>query len=131
MLYHRALGRDLATLSVAVLDSRRPMLLVMRAMLAAVGASRFDTYKSPTEAIDAMASAIPDLIIAADALEPLSGQALVRTIRRERSGPLALVPAMIMSAHPKPGLVAEALRSGAHQVLILPISASTLTRRID
>ena len=103
MLRHHALSRDLAALAVAVVDNKRPMLLVMRAMLAAIGAGRIDTYESPTEAIDAMASAIPDLIIAADALEPLSGQALIRTIRRERSGPLALVPAMIMSVHRKLG----------------------------
>jgi CheY-like chemotaxis protein len=131
MSYHRALGRDLATLAVAVVDNRRPMLLVTRAMLAAIGAGRIDTYEGPAEAIDAMVSTIPDLIIAADVMQPLNGPALVRTIRRERSSPLALIPAMIMSAHPKPGLVAEALRSGAHQVLILPISASTLARRID
>src|SRR5689334_3398455 len=33
MLYHRALGRDLHKLVIAVVDNRRPMLLVMRAML--------------------------------------------------------------------------------------------------
>jgi len=38
---------------------------------------------------------------------------------------------MIMSAHAQAGLVAEALRAGAHQVLVLPISASTLYRRLD
>jgi len=43
MLYHRALGRDLATLAEAVVDNRRSMLLVMRAMLAAIGTGRVDT----------------------------------------------------------------------------------------
>jgi hypothetical protein len=32
------LGRDLHKLVIAVVDNRRPMLLVMRAMLAAIGA---------------------------------------------------------------------------------------------
>jgi hypothetical protein len=36
-----------------------------------------------------------------------------------------------MSAHGRPSLVADALRAGAHQVLILPTSASTLARRLD
>jgi hypothetical protein len=43
MLYHRALGRDFATLAEAVVDNRRSMLLVMRAMLAAIGTGRVDT----------------------------------------------------------------------------------------
>jgi CheY-like chemotaxis protein len=128
MLYHRALGRDLATLAVAVVDNRRSMLLVMRAMLAAIGTGSVDTYENPGEAIDALARTTPDLVIAADMMQPLTGPALVRTMRRARSGPLALVPAIIMSAHGRPGLVADALRAGA-RFSFFP--ASTLARRLD
>jgi hypothetical protein len=38
---------------------------------------------------------------------------------------------MIMSVRAKPALVEKALKAGAHQVLVLPISASTLFRRLD
>ena len=72
MLYHRALGRDLATLAVAVVDNRRSMLSVMRAMLAAIGAGRIDTYESPAEAIDALARTTPDFLMAADLMQPLT-----------------------------------------------------------
>ncbi len=131
MLYHRAFGRDLDTLVVAVIDNRRPMLSLMRAMLAAIGTGPVETYESPTEAIDAMAKTVPDLVIAAAAMQPLAGPALVRAMRRSSSGALSLVPAMIMSARAKPVTVEEALKAGAHQVLVLPISASTLFRRLD
>jgi hypothetical protein len=59
MLYHRALGRDLDKLVVAVVDNRRPMLSVMRAMLAAIGTGRIDTYECPTEAFEAMGNDRP------------------------------------------------------------------------
>jgi DNA-binding NarL/FixJ family response regulator len=131
MLYHRALGRDLDKLVVAVVDNRRPMLSVIRAMLAAIGTGRIDTYERPAESVEAMAATVPDLVIAAASMQPLTGPALVRIMRRSRSGPLALVPAIIMSAHSKPAIVEEALRAGAHQVLVLPTSASTLCRRLD
>jgi two-component system, OmpR family, phosphate regulon response regulator PhoB len=131
MLYHRAFGRDLDTLVVAVIDNRRPLLSLMRGMLAAIGTGRVETYESPTEAIAAMAEDTPDLVIAASSMQPLTGPQLVRTMRRSQSGPLSLVPAMIMSARANPALVEESLRAGAHQVLVLPISASTLYRRVD
>jgi two-component system chemotaxis response regulator CheY len=131
MLHHRAFGRDLETLSVAVVDNRKAMLAVMRAMLAAIGTGRIDIYESPAEALDGMAADLPDLVIAAAAMQPLSGPALVRAMRRRHSGPLALVPAMIMSARAEPGLVEAALKAGAHQVLVLPTAASTLYRRLD
>jgi hypothetical protein len=38
---------------------------------------------------------------------------------------------MIMSTRAKPAMVEEALRAGAHQVLVLPTTASTLYRRLD
>jgi two-component system, OmpR family, phosphate regulon response regulator PhoB len=131
MLHHRAYGRDLDTLVVAVIDNRRPILSLMRAMLAAIGTGRIETYESPTEAVDAMARSVPDLVIAAAAMQPLTGPQLVRVMRRASAGPLALVPAMIMSTRAKPAMVEEALRAGAHQVLVLPTTASTLYRRLD
>jgi two-component system chemotaxis response regulator CheY len=131
MLHHRAYGRDLDTLVVAVIDNRRPILSLMRAMLAAIGTGRIETYESPTEAVDAMARSVPDLVIAAAAMQPLTGPQLVRVMRRASAGPHALVPAMIMSVRAKPTLVEEALRAGAHQVLVLPTTASTLYRRLD
>lgn len=131
MLYHRAYGRDLDTLVVAVIDSRRPMLALMRGMLAAIGIGRIETYQSPIEAFAAMTKGVPDLVIAASSMQPLTGAGLVRAMRHTLSGPLSLVPAMIMSARAKPALVEESLRAGAHQVLVLPISASTLYRRLD
>ncbi len=107
------------------------MLSMMRAMLAAIGVGRIETYDCPAEAIEAMAAVPPDLVIAAAAMQPLTGPALVRTMRQADAGPLCLIPAMITSAHAKPHLVEESLRAGAHQVLVLPIAASTLYRRLD
>ena len=47
MLYHRAFGRDLDTVIVAVVDNRKSMLSLMRGMLAAIGVARIYTYASP------------------------------------------------------------------------------------
>jgi DNA-binding NtrC family response regulator len=100
MLHHRAFGRDLDTLVVAVIDNRRPLLSLMRAMLAAIGTGRIETYESPTEAIDAMARTVPDLVIAAASMQPLTGPALVRiTCARQDHAPLKLGPALSRARH--------------------------------
>lgn len=131
MLTHRALGRDLDTLVVAIVDDKRPMLAAMRAMLAAIGAGRIATFDNPIEALEVMQHDVPDIVFAADELRPLSGCDLVRQIRRAEAEPLCFVPALVTSTGTKPGLVEEALMAGAHQVLVLPTSASTLCRRLD
>ena len=107
------------------------MLSVMRAMLAAIGVGRIETHESPAEALDAMTRSVPDLVIAAATMQPVTGPEFISTMRHVDNGPLCFVPAMITSAHAKPGVVAEALRAGAHQVFVLPPSASTLYRRLD
>jgi CheY-like chemotaxis protein len=107
------------------------MLAMMRAMLAAIGVGRIETYDCPAEAIEAMTAAPPDLVIAAAAMQPMTGPALVRTMRDADAGSLCFILAMITSAHAKPHLVEESFRAGAHQVLVLPIAASTLYRRLD
>ena len=131
MLHHRALGRDLEELAVAVVDNRQPMRSMMRAMLAAIGTGRIDTYDSAHDAFEAMTVNTPDLVIASAFMQPVTGSELVRSMRHVNAGPLCFVPAMIMSAHARPNLIEEALRAGAHQVLVLPTSASTLYRRLD
>jgi PleD family two-component response regulator len=131
MLHHSAYGREFEALTVAVIDNRRPMLAMMRAMLAAIGVGRIDTYAGPADALKGMSVSVPDLVIAAAAMEPLTGPELVRTMRHVDAGPLRYIPAMIMSGPTKTRLLDEALRAGAHQVLVLPIAASTLYRRLD
>jgi len=107
------------------------MLSMVRAMLAAIGTGRIETHESPAEALDAMTRTVPDLVIAASTMQPVTGSELISAMRHVDNGSLCFVPAMVTSAHAKSGVVEEALRAGAHQVLVLPTSASTLYRRLD
>ena len=98
-------------------------------MLAAIGTGRIDSFESPTDALDAMAKNRP---ISSSPPPPCSrSAALVACMRLANAGKVTLVPAMMMSARAKPALVEEALEAGAHQVLVLATTASTLYRRLD
>lgn len=114
-----------------VVDNKRPMLAMMRAMLAAVGTGHVETYECPIEALHAMGEETPHIVIAAASMQPLSGCALVNTMRQAHAEPICFIPAVIISAYAKPNLMEEAIRAGAHQVLALPTAASTLYRRLD
>src|SRR6478752_2105644 len=114
---HRAFGQDLEALSVAVIDNRSPMLSMMRGMLAAIGTGRIETYENPFQALEAMVDSVPDLVLAAAAMQPLTGQALVRSMRHSSSGACAFIPAMVMSSNANPAIVESSLRAGAHYVV--------------
>ncbi len=131
MSVHRAFGRDLDQTVVMVIDNKRPMLAMMRAMLAAIGTGRIETFESPTEALDAMTEETPHIVMAAASMQPLSGCALVLAMRHADAEPVCFIPAIVMGAYARPSLLEEAIGAGAHQVLVLPTSASTLYRRLD
>ena len=96
----------------------------------AIGTGRIETYESPTLARNGAGCAgRKDLTSAGPLMGCIEAPAI--TITGAKSGPFSLVPAVIMSVRAKPALVEEALRAGAHQVLVLPTTASTLYRRLD
>jgi len=68
------------------------MLSVMRAMLAAIGVGRIETHESPAEALDAMARSVPDLVIAAVTMQPITGPELISTTRQWIMGRSASCP---------------------------------------
>jgi hypothetical protein len=126
MLFHRALGRDLHKLVIAVVDNRRPMLLVMRAMLAAIGAGRIH-LPEPDRSYrhDADGDSRPRHRRGCDAASERSGAGQEHEapkLGRARSRP---------GHHHNRARETRTCRSGAHQVLALPTSAITLARRLD
>ncbi|HSH62969.1 MAG TPA: hypothetical protein VK984_02520 [Methyloceanibacter sp.] len=123
---HRALGRDLDQLVIAVVDNRRPMLAVIRAMLAAIGTGRVETYESPVDALDRMPPDLSDLVIAGAAMQPFE-----RAGNGARHAAHELGAARARPRHDHGPERQAALRAGAHQVLVLPIAASTFYRRLD
>lgn len=131
MLHHRAYGIGVAALDVVVVDDAKPMQSILRSILLNAHVARVRTFDGAEPAMQAMLVEPPHLLITDWNMHPTDGLTLVRSMRRRRMGQVALVPAIMITAHPTRGLVEEALQVGTHFVIAKPVSPATLMKRID
>lgn len=130
MLHHRAYGLGVAALDVVVVDDAKPMQSILRSILLNAHVGRVRTFDGAEAALQAMLVEPPHLLITDWHMPPTDGLTLVRSMRRRRMGQLALVPAIMITAHPTRALVEEALQAGVHFVIAKPVSPATLIKRI-
>lgn len=131
MLHHRAYGLGVTALDVVVVDDAKPMQSILRSILLNAHVGRVRTFDGAEAAMQAMLVEPPHLLITDWNMHPTDGLTLVRSMRRRRMGQVALVPAIMITAHPTRGLVEEALQAGTHFVIAKPVSPATLMKRID
>ena len=131
MRHHRAFGLEIESLDVVVVDDSKPMQTILRSMLNAARVGRVRVFDNAEEAFQSMLVETPNLLITDWHMTPTDGLALIRAMRSIRMGPMALVPAILVTGHPTRRLVEAAVRTSVHFVIAKPIAPSTLLRRIE
>jgi two-component system, OmpR family, phosphate regulon response regulator PhoB len=131
MTHHRAYGLTLDSLDVVVVDDAKPMQTILRSILLASHVARVRAFDTAEAAMQSMIVEPPHLIITDWNMQPTDGLTLLRSMRRWRMGQVALVPAILITAHPTRALVESALAAGTHFVVAKPLSPATLMKRID
>ncbi len=128
---NRARGVALEDLDVVVVDDSKPMQTIVRSMLNAARVHRVRTFDNAGDAYRAMLVEPPHLLVTDWNLPDTDGLSLVRSLRDPRSGPLAGVPAILITGHATRNLVEKAIASGIHFVLAKPLSPANVLKRIN
>lgn len=130
-LPHAAFGRHIGQLDIVVIDDAKTMQTIVRSMLHSFRVGRVRTFDSAATAMQAMIVEPPHLVIVDWHMQPVDGISLVQAMRAERMGALALVPALLITAHPTRKLVEASIRVSTHGVLAKPFAPATLMKRIE
>ena len=128
---HFSYGREVDSLDVALVDDTFGVVKILRSILSGLGVARVRTFADPKLALSALLAEPPDLLLTNTQLSPMGGCKLVRMIRHQDMTPLCFVPAVIVSGYARRRTVEEAFLSGAHQVLVLPLSPKAFSRRVQ
>jgi len=128
---HAAFGRNINQLDIVVIDDSKSVQSIIRSMLHALKVARVRTYDAAQAAMDAMIVDPPNLILVDWMMQPVDGVSMLKAMRSRRTGPLATVPAIIVTGSPTPRLVEASLQVGAHAVIAKPLSPNTLQKRIE
>ncbi|WP_068083159.1 response regulator [Polycladidibacter stylochi] len=125
---HFALGKTTNELDIVVIEDSKPVQSILRSLLSSLEVRRIRIFDGPKDAIPAMASELPDIILTDWVMSPLSGLQMLNLIRQPQLAPLCFVPVIVITAHGTRENVNRAMQAGAHHILVKPISASQLEK---
>ena len=130
MTRHYAYGLHIGDLDVVVVDDSKPMQAILRSTLLSFRVRRVRTFDTAEAALEAMRLDPPNFVITDRRMKPMSGVALLRTLRQRKMAPLCFLPVMFCTAHGTRTLIDRMLRDGAQHVLTKPLSPSALYDRL-
>jgi CheY-like chemotaxis protein len=122
--------KDLAALTVMVVDDSAGMRQLMSSVLQSLGVRHVQLADSGPEALTLAKQTRPDLFIVDWEMRPMDGLTLMREIRRVTNYNMAFVPIIVLTAHSSPQVVRAALSHGANQFLTKPVVPQTLLNRM-
>ncbi len=130
MTRHYAYGLDMDDLDVVVVDDSKPMQAILRSTLLSFRVRRVRTFDTADAALEMMRLDPPNFVITDWRMKPMSGLALLRTLRQRKMAPLCFLPVVVCTAHGTRTLIDRVLRDGAQHVVAKPLSPSGLYDRL-
>lgn len=130
MTRHYAYGLDMDDLDVVVVDDSKPMQAILRSTLLSFRVRRVRTFDTAHAALEMMRLDPPNFVITDWRMKPMSGLALLRTLRQRKMAPLCFLPVVVCTAHGTRTLIDRVLRDGAQHVVAKPLSPSGLYDRL-
>lgn len=130
MTRHYAYGLDIGDLDVVVVDDSKSMQAILRSTLLSFRVRRVRTFDTAETALEMMRLDPPNFVITDWMMKPMSGLALLRTLRQRKMAPLCFLPVIVCTAHGTRTLIDRVLRDGAQHVVAKPLSPSGLHERL-
>lgn len=121
---------DLEGLDVAVLQATRHGQTFVRSLLSGIKVGRIRAYDTAPQALREMRLDPPSLIITDWEMKARGGYWLVTNMRKPETDPLCFTPALILTSEISWSMLDVALEAGVNSVLLKPVSAITLRRRL-
>jgi|KBSMisStandDraft_5_1062788.scaffolds.fasta_scaffold356552_3 PleD family two-component response regulator len=122
--------RNLESLVVLIADSNSHSRRLLRMMLSTAGAKTHHEVGDGLAALDAIHAINPDIMIMDWDLGGLTGPQLLQTVRSPERSPKANLPVIVMTDVCNHSRVDQAMRMGANELLVRPISPKMLRQRL-
>lgn len=116
---------------VLIVDDNRPMRILVRSLIRAIGLRQTLEANDPAEGFDILRNNNIDLVITDLAMKPLDGIEFCTMLRRSPDSPNPYVPVIMMTGHAERARVAAARDSGVTTFLVKPLSAKSLIDHIN
>jgi CheY-like chemotaxis protein len=124
------IARQVAKISVLIVDDEPSMRKVTRALLQAIGVKNIHEAPDGRRGLEAIRTHAPDIVILDWEMPSPNGPEFMRTVRAPGTFPLPDVPVIMLTGHSERSRVIEAMRLGVNEYLLKPVSSVALLARI-
>lgn len=128
---HSAFSVEMKYLDIMVIDDSEAMLRLYRTILSSFGIKSPRLYQSASDALEELHQQPADLILVDWRMGPPNGIEFVWRLRSAELYPVCLTSVIMVTGHASASFVKLAMRVGAQQFLVKPVSPRTLFERID
>jgi CheY-like chemotaxis protein len=115
---------------VLVVDDEFYSRKVIRTLLMAIGVNDVNDASDCRSGLDAIRTLAPNVVILDWEMPGMTGADFVRHVRNPATFPYPDVPIIMLTGHSERSRVLEAIRLGAHEYLVKPVSSAALQARI-
>ena len=129
-LAHAQVSQLIEELTILVADSNQHMRKTTRMMLTNIGAKSIYEVDDGVGALEAIRTLDPDVMILDWGLPVLTAPEMMRIIRSPGVFPKASLPIIMVTERGTRTCVQEAIRLGAHELLVKPMSPKALQHRL-
>jgi CheY-like chemotaxis protein len=123
-------ARGIGDIYVLVVEDNRPMRVLLRGLLGAVGVKNVIEAETAEAGMQALSGPV-DLVLLDWQMQPVDGLAFARMVRWSPASPRPYVPIVMLTAHTEIWRVAAARDAGVNGFVKKPISAQLLLDRIS
>ncbi|MGI9379367.1 MAG: response regulator [Methyloligellaceae bacterium] len=131
MSHHTAFGGKMSDLDIVLVDNQRASHQTMRDLLSGLGIKRYRAFADPSDALRELQTEPANLVFVEWQMDRLNGCELIHMMRHKSMKPLSYLPIILVTGQVSATFIDQALIAGAHQVLVKPVSAAMLKRRLD
>jgi DNA-binding response OmpR family regulator len=118
------------SIKILIVDDDYHMRKVVRTMLSALGVREIHDAADGMSGLEVVRAINPDIVILDWEMPEVSGAEFVRAVRSPASFPVPNIPIIVLTGHGERSCVVEAMRLGANEYLLKPVSTKALFDRL-
>ena len=126
-----ALGKELKSLKILMVEDNGSMRLLLRTMLHTFGITDILQARDGTDGLVELQLHDVDLIITDWEMQPMNGRDFITRIRAVGNEPVCFTPIIVLTGHASRALLSEAFEIGATHLLVKPVTPASLLHRIQ
>lgn len=124
------LTAKIASTKVLVVDDEYYMRKVVRTLLMSIGIRTIYEAQDGPAGLEAIRTAVPDIVIVDWEMPGLDGAGFVRMVRSPDTFPYPNIPIIMLTGHGERKRVVEAVSCGVNEFLLKPVSSKSLQDRL-